>query len=288
MPAALLGVELGGEDVAARDDRGERHAVLGLADDRRPGRSDRRNTSARSRSTTRRGRLRGAGAAVRMLTVFQPICGTFWPPGRRRTVPGDQAEAGDALALLARLEDDLLAEADAQERAARGDVLPSAARRGRAVRGCASRRRPSPGRGRPGRQPARRPPDRRSGSAQRRPSPAPWRRSGGSRRRSPGSRSCPGPLQRCARRQILADGPSRTGEAGPRGCPPSETESGRYRHVFSSPCVVPCETASRRASLCHALRRVARGCEAHPDGSERCPQFEQEGQARPTMPTTPT
>src|SRR5688572_3948529 len=30
---ALLGVELGGEDVAARDDRGERHAVLGLADD---------------------------------------------------------------------------------------------------------------------------------------------------------------------------------------------------------------------------------------------------------------
>ena len=30
---ALLGVELGGEDVAVRDDRGERHAVLGLADD---------------------------------------------------------------------------------------------------------------------------------------------------------------------------------------------------------------------------------------------------------------
>lgn len=50
------------------------------------------------------------------------MCGTLSSVRKRRTVPGDQAEAGHAGGLLAGVHQDLHAEADAQHRAAGGDV----------------------------------------------------------------------------------------------------------------------------------------------------------------------
>ena len=117
--AALLGVELRGDDVVARrpPSRTRRCTRWCRA---RVGGVGRARVVASSRS--RSGRWSGQPAATRVgavnRTSFQPICGTRSVSGKRRTVPGHPAEAV-GVALLAVVEQHLEPDADPEERARR-------------------------------------------------------------------------------------------------------------------------------------------------------------------------
>ena len=88
--AALLGVELGGRDVAGRDHRAERHAVLGGGEHRVGVGRDRVEAVDEVAVRVGSGQPATSGWLRVTRTSFHPIWGTRSVSGNRRTTPGTQ------------------------------------------------------------------------------------------------------------------------------------------------------------------------------------------------------
>ena len=102
---------------------GKSRAVVGARQhDLRPAR--RRSTSGRSRRALRRPRRRAADGAARRWSGSSPCAGTGSSPSRRRTRPGRRPRPAVAAVLLALLEQELHADADAEQGASLVDRLP--------------------------------------------------------------------------------------------------------------------------------------------------------------------
>ena len=66
-------------------------------------------------------------------TVFQPMCGTFTPPGSRSHVPGTRPSPSPLAVLEPDVGEQLQPEADAEERRALGDRVAAARPRSAAL-----------------------------------------------------------------------------------------------------------------------------------------------------------
>ena len=144
--ARLLGVELGGPHVVpARPRRRPARRSRTSAD--HVGSSARRRRSGRSTPTPGRRARRAAATVARTSSTFHCICGPLHPVGQQPHRAGQDAEPGGAGALLGALEEQLHADADAEERPPGVDGLERELRRGPRSRSASMHRpkAPTPG-----------------------------------------------------------------------------------------------------------------------------------------------
>ena len=124
-------------------------AVGGRRGDERRVRAAPGSRSARSRRRRRRRTPASAGARWRMRSGFQPMCGTFRSAlaGKRTTRPGRTPRPAHRPELLALLEEELHAEADAEERPPGVDrrAAPARSSPSRAGWSCRRAKAPTPG-----------------------------------------------------------------------------------------------------------------------------------------------